>query len=294
VRHPHWGNDLPVTSTLVVMAAGRGSRFGGMKQVAGLGPSDESLFDFAVYDAMRAGFDDAVFVVSEESREAVERHVAAGLARRVEVRYVLQSAGDRPKPWGTGQAVLCACGEVGGAFGVINADDFYGRRSYELLAEELRKDHEDHVAIGFRLRDTLSTHGGVSRGLCIVEDGYLTGIRELHDVRDEDGEVVCEEGVDLTGDESVSVNLWGFRPSFCDVLTVEFDRFRERVGDDSKAEFLIGDGVEALPNHGTARVRVVPTPERFLGVTYQDDVAGVREELARLVDDGVYPSPLWA
>src|SRR5436309_1794586 len=123
----------------------------------------------------------------------------------------VQSAGDRPKPWGTGQAVLCACGEVGGAFGVINADDFYGRRSYELLAEELRKDHEDHVAVGFRLRDTLSTHGGVSRGLCIVEDGYLTGVRELHDVRDEDGEVVCEEGVDLTGDESVSVNLWGFR-----------------------------------------------------------------------------------
>src|SRR5438270_2708577 len=228
VRLRRWGNHLPVTSTLVVMAAGRGSRFGGMKQVAGLGPSEESLFDFAVYDASKAGFDDAVFVVSEESRDAVEKHVAAGLGRHVEVRYVLQAAGDRPKPWGTGQAVLCACAEVGGAFGVINADDFYGRRSYELLAEELRKDHEDDVAVGFRLRDTLSTHGGVSRGLCIVEDGYLTGIRELHDVRDEDGKVVCEEGVDLTGDEPVSVNLWGFRPSFCNVLTVEFDRFRER------------------------------------------------------------------
>ena len=276
------------------MAAGRGSRFGGMKQVAGLGPAEESLFDFAVYDAMKAGFDDAVFVVSEDSRDAVAQHVAAGLGRHVEVRYVLQAAGDRPKPWGTGQAVLCACAEVSGSFGVINADDFYGRRSYQRLAEELAKPHDDHVAVGFRLRDTLSTHGGVSRGLCIVDGGYLNGIRELHDVRAEGGRARSEEIPDLTGDEPVSVNLWGFRPSFCDVLRVEFDRFRQRVGDDPKAEFLIGDAIEALPSQGTARVRVVPTPERFLGVTYQDDVAGVRAELARLVDEGVYPSPLWA
>src|SRR4051794_37536307 len=161
---PRCGNQRPVSTTLVVMAAGRGSRFGGMKQVAGLGPSDESLFDFAVYDAVRAGFDDAVFVVSEESREAVEKHVASGLGRHVTVRYVLQEAGDRPKPWGTGHAVLCACAEVNGPFGVINADDFYGRRSFELLAAELAKPHDDHVAVAFRLLDTLSTHGGVSRG----------------------------------------------------------------------------------------------------------------------------------
>ena len=276
------------------MAAGRGSRFGGMKQVAGLGPAQESLFDFAVYDAARAGFDDAVFVVSEESREAVEDHVAAGLGRHVDVRFVLQAAGDRPKPWGTGQAVLCACSAVGGSFGVINADDFYGRRSFELLAQALARAEDDHVCIGFRLRDTLSNHGGVSRGLCLVEAGVLIGIRELHNVREEGGEVVCDEGVELTGDEPVSVNLWGFRPSFCGVLGVEFDRFRQGVGDDTTAEFLIGDAIDALPDHGTARVRVVPTPERFLGVTYQDDVAGVRRELARLVNEGVYPSPLWA
>ena len=277
------------------MAAGRGSRFGGMKQVAGLGPAQESLFDFAVYDAaVKAGFDDAVFVVSEESRDAVEAHVAGGLGRHIDARFVLQAAGDRPKPWGTGQAVLCACAEVGGAFGVINADDFYGRRSFQLLAEALASPEDDHVCIGFRLRDTLSTHGGVSRGLCIVEDGLLTGIRELHGVRDDGGKVVCDEGVDLTGDEPVSLNLWGFRPSFCEVLGVEFDRFRQRVGDDTKAEFLIGDAIDALPGHGAARVRVVPTPERFMGITYQDDVAGVRAELARLVGEGVYPSPLWA
>lgn len=282
-----------MTKTLVVMAAGRGSRFGGMKQVAGLGPSDESLFDFAVYDAVQAGFDDAVFVVSEESREAVEKHVASGLGRHVEVRYVLQAAGERPKPWGTGQAVLCACTETNGPFGVINADDFYGRRSYELLAEELAKPSEHHVNVAFTLRDTLSTHGGVSRGLCVVEDGKLTDIRELHDVQYEGDGVRSDEIPQLTGDEPVSVNLWGFQPSFCDVLSAEFDRFRQRVGDDQKAEFLIGDAIEALPDHGSARVRVVRTPERFLGVTYQDDVEGVRNALARLTDEGVYPSPLW-
>ena len=282
-----------MNSSLVVMAAGRGSRFGGMKQVAGLGPAGESLFDYAVYDAVQAGFGDAVFVVSEESKEAVEEHVDGGLGRHVEVRYALQSAGDRPKPWGTGQAVLCACAEVQGSFGVINADDFYGRRSYALLAAELAQDHEDDVAIGFRLRDTLSTHGGVSRGLCLVEGGFLTGIQELHDVRIEGDAVHCEEGVPLTGDELISANLWGFRASFCHVLDREFEAFRTRVGDDVKAEFLIGDGVEALPGYGDARVRVVPTPERFLGVTYQEDVAGVRDELARLVAEGVYPSPLW-
>jgi hypothetical protein len=266
-----------------------------MKQVAGLGPSGESLFDYAVYDAVQAGFADAVFVVSEESRPAVESHVAAGLGRRVEVRYVVQSAGTRRKPWGTGQAVLVACAEVSGPFGVINADDFYRRRSFELLADALASD-DDHVNVAFRLQDTLSTHGGVSRGLCLVDaDGYLTGIQELHDVRQANGKILNDEGVELTGDEPVSMNLWGFRPSFCEVLSTEFDRFRERVGDDDqKSEFLIGDAVDALPRHGAARLRVVRTPEHFLGVTYQEDVEGVRAELAKLVDEGVYPSPLWA
>jgi len=190
--------------------------------------------------------------------------------------------------------VLCACGEAKGPYGVINADDFYRRRSFELLGEALHGDEGDHVIVAFRLRETLSSHGGVSRGLCLAEDDVLTGIRELHNVRQENGEILNDEGVDLTGDEPVSMNLWGFRPSFCDVLASEFERFKQRVGeDDQKSEFLIGDAVDALPQHGSARVRVVHTPERFLGVTYQDDVAGVRQELARLVDEGVYPSPLW-
>lgn len=279
--------------TLVVMAAGRGSRFGGMKQVAEIGPAGESLFDYAVYDALRSGFDDVVFVVSEASVDAVESHVNAGCGRHVDVRYALQKAEGRAKPWGTGHAVLTACGEVDGSFGVVNADDFYGQASFEMLGRELAADSPDHVLVGFRLRESLSPNGGVSRGLCGVDDGFLASITELHDVVLADGGVQCREGVPLTGDELISANLWGFRRSFCGTLTEQFELFLDAQGSDPDAEFLIGNAVASLAEGGTAKVRVVPTTERFLGVTYSDDVAGVKAVIAGLVESGRYPSPLW-
>ena len=278
--------------TLVVMAAGRGSRFGGMKQVAEIGPSGEALLDYAVYDAMRSGFEDVVFVVSEASVDAVEEHVREGCGRRVKVRYALQKAAGRAKPWGTGHAVLSACRELDGPFGVVNADDFYGQRSFELLGQELAVDTPDHVLVGFRLLDSLSPNGGVSRGLCGVEAGLLTSITELHDVELVDGAVRSREGVTLTGDELISANLWGFRTSFCGTLAEGFEQFLAAHGSDPSAEYLIGDAVASLADRGQ-NVRVVPTTERFLGVTYADDVAGVRAEIAALVDAGRYPSSLW-
>lgn len=280
--------------TLVVMAAGRGSRFGGMKQVAEIGPSGEALFDYAVHDAVRAGFDDVVFVVSEGSADAVEAHVEEGCGRQVDVRYALQKADGRKKPWGTGHAVLTASADLDGPFGVINADDFYGQRSFDVLGRELAAERKDHLLVGFRLRGALSPNGGVSRGVCRAEDGFLTSIQELHDVAEVDGEVQNREGVPLTGDELISTNLWGFQPSFSSVLAEEFDAFRSEHGDDPDAEFLIGDGISSLARYGDERVRVVPTPEPFLGVTYAEDVAEVREKIAALVDAGRYRSPLWA
>jgi hypothetical protein len=282
-----------VTMTLVVMAAGRGSRFGGMKQVARIGPEGESLFDYAVYDAVRAGFENVVFVVSEQSMGAVREHVQAGCGRHLPVRYAMQKAETRVKPWGTGHAVLAACGGIRGPFGVINADDFYGRRSFDVLARELRSDDHDHRLVAFRLRESLSPNGGVSRGACVVEDGFLTSITELHDVAAVDGAVRSREGVSLTGEELISTNLWGFRPSFRHVLAEEFDHFLADHGDDPDAEFLIGDAVAKLGDHGKEKVRVVATTESFLGVTYPDDVAGVSAEIAALVAAGRYPSPLW-
>ncbi len=279
--------------TLVVMAAGRGSRFGGMKQVARVGPAGEALLDYAVYDAVRSGFDEVVFVVSDESAEPVEAHVKDGCGRHVAVRYAIQKTDGRAKPWGTGHAVLTAGTDIEGAFAVINADDFYGQRSFDLLGGELASEHKDHILIGFRLRETLSPNGGVSRGVCEVEDGFLTSITELHDIAEVDGVVRSREGVTLTGDELISANLWGFQSSFVQVLAAEFEAFRSMRGDDPDAEFLIGDGVASLARYGDERVRVLPTPERFLGMTYADDVASLRGEIAALVHAGRYPSPLW-
>jgi hypothetical protein len=189
--------------------------------------------------------------------------------------------------------VLSACGEIDGPFGVVNADDFYGQVSFEMLGQQLAADTPDHVLVGFRLRDSLSSNGGVSRGLCGVDDGFLTSITELHDVAVVDGPVQSREGVPLTGDELISANLWGFRTSFCETLAEGFERFLADQGSDPKAEYLIGDAVASLAERGAERVRVVPTTERFLGVTYADDVARVRAEIAALVDAGRYPSPLW-
>lgn len=281
--------------TLVVMAAGRGSRYGGMKQVAELGPSGEALFDYAVYDGLRCGFDRAVFVVSGASADAVEAHVARGCGREIETAFVLQKPEGRDKPWGTGHAVLTAAHEVDGPFGIVNADDFYGLGSFELLSAELAPtDRVDHVLVAFRLRESLSPNGGVSRGVCTVDDGYLASITELHDVKAApDGGVANREQVRLTGDELISTNLWGFRPSFADTLAEEWETFLQAHEGDPDAEFLIGDAVAALPEHGQARVRVVPTTERFLGVTYAADVAAVREEIAGLVAAGRYPARLW-
>jgi hypothetical protein len=279
--------------TLVVMAAGRGSRFGGMKQVAGIGPAGEALFDYAIYDALRNGFDDVLFVVSPESHGPVAEHVDGGWGSKASVRYVIQEAPGRAKPWGTGHALLCASAEVDGAFGVVNADDFYGPKSFELLGRSLVENTDDHVLVGFNLRESLSPNGGVSRGVCQVEDEALATITELHDIAEVDGTITNQEGAPLTGDELISANLWGFQPSFGKVLQLEFDRFLAEQGDDPAAEFLIGNAVGSLPRHGDATVRVVATPERFLGMTYKEDVAAVTAEIASLVDAGRYPTPVW-
>lgn len=274
------------------MAAGRGSRFGGMKQVAAIGPSGESLSDYAVYDAQRSGFDEAVFVVSEASAEAVEAHVRDGCGRHVPTRFVLQKTDGRAKPWGTGHAVLTAAAEIDGPFAVVNADDFYGFRSFELLGQELPA-HGDHVLIAFRLDGSLSGNGGVSRGICTVENGLLASITEMHGIELTDGVIRSDAGVELAPDTLISANLWGFQPSFRQALEGEFERFLAAHGDDPSAEFRIGDAVDALEGYGDQQVRVVPTPERFLGVTFADDLPQVRGEIASKIEDGLYPPRLW-
>ena len=286
---------MPTGPALVVLAAGVGSRYGGLKQLAEVSEAGHALMDYSVYDALRVGFERVVFVVSAGSEEAVRAHVEAGCARHVEVRYARQESGGRAKPWGTGHAVLTARPFVDGSFGVVNADDHYGRRSLALLGGELGQHGDRHVLVGYTLRETLSSFGAVSRGLCLLDGDDLRAVVELHDVRpDADGVVSADpEWPRLSGDEVVSTNLWGFRPAFFEVLEEEFAAFLDQHGSDEKAEFYIGSAVNSLTERGQAGVKVLRSPERFFGMTYQEDRAGVQRELAALVAAGEYPERLW-
>ena len=286
---------MPSGAALVVLAAGVGSRYGGLKQLATVSEAGHALMDYAAFDALRAGFDRVVFIVSAGSEDDVRAHVEAGCGRRAEVHFARQESGDRAKPWGTGHAVLSAEPFIDGPFGVINADDFYGRTSFEILAQGLSEPGEHHLLVGYTLRETLSDHGGVSRGLCLLDGDQLRAVVELHEVEASGDGVTSADAEyrELTGDEVISTNLWGFRRSFFEVLEQEFSRFQEEHREDEKAEFYIGDAVNSLIEAGLAGVRVLRTQEQFFGMTFQEDRASVQEQLAARIAAGEYPERLW-
>ena len=297
--------------TLVVMAAGIGSRYGGLKQIEPVGPSGEIVIDYSIYDAIRAGFGRVVFIIRRDIEAAFRAISDAHFAGRIACDYVFQEldrlpagfavAPGRAKPWGTGHALLMCRDAVREPFAAINADDFYGRRSFAALADYLRgvrPDSTDYALVGFTLRNTLSEHGTVARGVCATDaSGRLTSIVErLKIEKAGNGARYEADGAwhSLTGDELVSMNLWGFTPRLFESLDAGFRRFLPGALGQPKAEFLIpthvGDEVAA----GRATVRVLDTPEHWLGVTYPADkpavAAGIRERIAR----GEYPSNLWA
>ena len=302
-----------VKPTLVVMAAGVGSRYGGAKQMEAVGPGGETVIDYCVYDALRAGFGKVVFVVrramAAEFRERVGRRVEA----RTETVYVCQELdclpeglrvpAGREKPWGTGHAVLCCREAVGEAFAAINADDYYGPESYRGLCAHLRQAQDgpegyDYCMTGFEMRNVLSAHGHVSRGVCEVDgEGLLQGVTERTRIRRfADGvKYAGDDGgwVALRGDAVASMNIWGFTPSVFGELETRFARFvRERAGE-AEAEFFLPGVVGELIIEGKARVRVLPTDEKWLGVTYKEDLEGFREAIARKIEERVYPERLW-
>lgn len=311
--------------TLVVLAAGMGSRYGGLKQMDPVGPSGETILEYSAFDAVRAGFSSVVFVIRREFEKPFEAMVAERFQGRIAVDFVFQELGDLPggfgvpigrtKPWGTTQAVLAAEGAVQTPFAVINADDFYGSESYEALARHLDSqmgagldtgrggEASEYAMVGFRLRETLSDSGAVARGLCQVDDeGLLESIVELTAVErcgdgakstDRQGKVMM-----LSGGETVSMNMWGFTPAVFGQLRAEFERFIEEQGGDLKNECYLPNTVNALIGTGQAktraRVRVLKAGGRWFGVTYREDRAQVVEEIRRLVESGAYPARLWA
>ncbi len=299
---------------LVVLAAGIGSRYGGLKQMDPMGPSGEIIIDYSVYDALRAGFNKVVFVISKAIEDAFRERIGRTIEKQVDTDYVFQRIEDVPpgfgvpegrkKPWGTAHATLTSRGAVDRPFGVINADDFYGRTAYQAVADYLRATAgrggiPDYCMVGYQVGNTLTEHGTVARAECQVDaGGYLvTAIERTKIRRAGDHAEYTEDGEHWTPmafDAPVSMNFWGFTPAVYDDLAYEFPRFLEaNRANVEKAEFYIPNFVTELIRSGRARVKVLPTAEKWHGVTYADDKPQVKAALQALVDAGAYPAKLW-
>ena len=301
--------------TLVVMAAGIGSRYGGLKQIDPVGPSGEVVLDYSVYDALRAGFDRVVFIIRKDIEAAFRDRIGRRIERAADTAYVLQSLDQVPpgfrvpegrkKPWGTAQAILACRGAVTTPFLAVNADDYYGRTAFEAMAGHLGRrpgggGTPEFAMVGYRLENTLSEHGTVARGVCeATPDGYLVGIRELLKIkRFPDGIKHTTDDVDWTPLDPASwtsMNCWGFTPLLFDELEGRFAGFlRRSAANILKAEFLIPEVVGELIREKRARVKVLPTRERWFGVTYPEDRPLFRSAILALVESGTYPRDLWA
>ncbi len=298
--------------TLVVLAAGMGSRYGGLKQVDPVGPSGEAILDYSVFDAIRAGFGKVVFIIRKDFEAEFKEKVGAKYEGLVPVEYCFQDINDLPapytvpaertKPWGTAHAIRSARAVVKEPFAAINADDFYGRDAFEKLARFLEQptsqDGVHHFAmVGYRLDLTLSDNGSVARGICTVDGGKLTGVKEMTKlVRTAEGAENQEDPaapVKLTGKERVSMNLWGFTPELFTELESRFPAWLAKNGSAPKAEWYIPFVVDELIHEGKADCAVLPTDSSWFGVTYREDKPFVTGEIAKLVDAGEYPTPLF-
>ena len=300
-------------TALVIMAAGIGSRFGkGIKQLAPVGPQGEIIMDYSIHDALEAGFNKVVFIIRRDLEEEFRRVIGERIEKITEVEYVFQELDDLPegftkpadrtKPWGTGQAVLAAKKVLDEPFIVINADDYYGKEAYvkvhDYLVQEQPKDGKIHICMaGFRLGNTLSDNGSVTRGICNIENGQLTGVTETHDIfKTADGAESRTDGnaVKLNVKDLVSMNMWGLTPDFMEILEKGFVEFLGALApDEIKKEYLLPELVDRLIKDGSAKVDVLETKDTWFGVTYQEDKETVMNAFKKLTEAGVYPQGLY-
>lgn len=294
--------------TLLVLAAGMGSRYGGLKQIDPVGPSGETIIDYSIFDALRAGFGKLVFVIRKDIEQQFREIVGARFEKRVAVEYVFQELDKLPpgfsvpagrtKPWGTTHAILMAEGVIKEPFAAINADDFYGQNAYKILAQHLISGTPDYAMVGFILKNTLSDFGSVARGVSRTDENhYLTSVAEMMKIErdgngakntDADGKVTK-----LSGDEAVSMNFWGFTPALFPQLKEEFKKFLTKSGNELKSECYIPSTVNDLVRAGQAKVKVLRTPDSWFGVTYREDRPQVVASIRKLIERGDYPEKLW-
>jgi len=294
--------------TLLVLAAGMGSRYGGLKQIDPVGPAGETIIDYSIYDALRAGFGKLVFVIRKDIEQQFREIVGARFEKHAPVEYVFQELDKLPapytlpagrtKPWGTTHAILMADGVIKENFAAINADDFYGQEAYQVLAKHLTSGTPDYAMVGFILKNTLSAHGSVARGVSRVDtNNYLTNIVEMMKI-EPDGSGAKNTEADgkitqLTGDEAVSMNFWGFTPALFPQLKVEFEKFLKKAGGEQKSECYIPATVGDLVTSGRAKCKVLRSSDSWFGVTYREDRTQVVESIRQLIAQGKYPGKLW-
>lgn len=304
-------------TTLLILAAGLGSRYGGLKQIDPVGPNNATILDYSLYDAWKSGFNTATLVIQPHMEQQMRERFEPRLAGRMTLQFAHQTLDDIPKkftppenrqkPWGTGHAVRAARNTVKTPFAVINADDFYGRESFTLLNRFLRTsqnttdnpDTPTYVIAAYRLASTLSPHGSVSRGVCTENNnGFLVHVEEKTDIHlDTDGVPVCDNGDGTTShlapETPVSLNTWGFSPTFFDQLETLFHEFLEAHGQEPRTEFYLPAAVADLIRSGKAQVKVEHTPETWFGVTYREDKPQVQQQIAEKIQQGIYPENLW-
>lgn len=294
---------------LVILAAGMGSRFGGLKQVAPMGPNDEFIIDYSIYDSIKAGFDKVVFIIKEENFEIFKDTIGKRVEEHIPVSYVFQKMDDIPegvvipegrvKPWGTAHAIYCARNEVKDSFIIINADDFYGRDAFVVAANYLKnKKDKEYGIVGYKVVNTMTENGSVKRGVINIQDGKLDYLIESS-IEKKDGKIIAsplngDEPFEISEDTLVSMNMLEFDTSIFEYLNKKivefFDKNKENL---EKEEFLIPDVLDEAKNEGYASVVVLDTNAVWHGVTYKEDTEGVRSAIKELVDKGEYPNNLW-
>ncbi len=297
--------------TLFVLAAGMGSRYGGLKQLDGLGPNGETIMDYSIYDAIHAGFGKVVFVIRKDFEQDFRDKILSKYEGHIPVDVVFQSVDklpegftcptERTNPWGPAHAVIMAAGAIDEPFAVINSDDFYGRTSFEVLAKELMRARDrkgDYCMVGFRIGNTMTENGGVNRGVCQTKNGLLTSVKECKDIAyNENHEIVYNDSDGkehrLDANVPVSMNMWGFTPDYFDFGIREFSKFLSERINVPKSEQVIPDVADVLINSGEATVKVLDTDSRWFGVTYAEDRSGVVEKFAELHKAGIYPDKLF-
>ena len=290
--------------TLLVMAAGMGSRYGGLKQLDAVGPSDETIIDFSVYDAIRAGYNKVVFIIRKDFEKHFKEKISNKYQDKIKVEIVYQDLHDLPnsfscpkdrsKPWGTGHAILAARNVISEPFAAINGDDFYGRESFKIISDHYSSVNSGFAMAAFQLDKTLSDYGSVSRGICEQNLNQLVTVVETHGIKKSSaGDIECDRDISLLGNELVSMNMWGFMPSIFDHLEKMFNEFLDKNISDLKSEFLIPSVVNDLIEKNIEKVQVLKTKSTWFGVTYIEDKPFVKNQIKESIQSGIYPEKLF-